>query len=216
MLELRSGNPLLLPSDFDTIGFFKDGATPLAPQVLENWIGPFLPSSKGRSGVSSAGVGYTTTMQMPTNTAVVLDWPADPWGNPYVVYLLKITKTNGVAMPSWIFTPYEKADYIGVVVSYGPNRIPGGGSDPASVTPEIRQDVIDNHLMLYEPLPAGSAAQFRALTVAEHTAQRWAPLHNAAGWTREGFTSTIHYLSAYPDVPGIMDPGSDDIFYLIP
>ncbi|MFP4379025.1 MAG: type II secretion system protein [Candidatus Sumerlaeia bacterium] len=219
MLIQTSGNDTQLPVDFDTIGLFTGGNTPLAPQVLENWVGPFLPNSKGRSGISPAGVGYTARMQMATQKAdgdyQILDWPADPWGNPYVVYLLKLRKVGEGFEPSWIYTPYEKADYVALVVSYGKNEIPGGSSDPGGVTPQIREAVIDGNFMMYEDPYVPNRADFRSLTVAEHTASRWRALHNKQGWEEEGFDN-FEYLPGYPEVPGIMDSGSDDIYFHIP
>lgn len=55
----------------------------------------------------------------------LVDWPADPWGNPYVLYQLKTNK--GGEGPAWRFIEKfnEPADYMIAVVSYGPNGVPG-------------------------------------------------------------------------------------------
>lgn len=62
----------------------------------------------------------------------LVDWPADPWGNPYVLYQLKVNKPAAGQPanpdePKWKFIESlkEDADYMMAVVSYGPNGIPG-------------------------------------------------------------------------------------------
>jgi prepilin-type N-terminal cleavage/methylation domain-containing protein len=60
----------------------------------------------------------------------LVDWPADIWGNPYVVYLVtdggapnQNTNPLGLRM---ISHPLENPKYWAAVVSYGPNGVPGG------------------------------------------------------------------------------------------
>ena len=126
----------ILP-DFDYIGFDNNQTgrvlLPHSKEILSKWNGPYLPSPSGRgiTGTPHAGVCKMRMPYQPANTPAgdLYDWPSDPWGNPYVVYLAGTTTVNNVESPSWITNPYQDPVYFARVVSYGPNLIPGGGGE---------------------------------------------------------------------------------------
>lgn len=122
-----------------------------------------------------------------TNGYNIDNWPADQWGNPYVLYLFKyIPRTD-----SWDFvqTSGEEPNFWAAVVSYGPDGVPGS---PAG------GDTVDSLLgtrLFVQPNPR--VAQFNALLLTEYNNAR-----------RE------RYSMPAPRI-GIVDPGSDDLIYNI-
>ncbi|NQU44757.1 prepilin-type N-terminal cleavage/methylation domain-containing protein [bacterium] len=226
MIERRFGtNQIGLPPDFDALGQYAQNA-PQGRTITENWIGPYLPSSLQRQVIAPGYTGYHTTMRIPTPDAyastgagsyVVLDWPADPWGNPYVVYLIRMeTNPDGTVELRWLEKPTESPNFLAAVVSYGKNGIPGGPSNVSEVTPAMRNDA-EAYKIYSKYAPAD--AEFQALDDVgngpdQYNATRLSGLHNAAGWQKLGF-NVDGYLSQY-GIPGIMDPGSDDVVFVIP
>ena len=95
--------------------------------ILEGWNGPYWGVSKSRNN-----------KPIPVNAQGLYDpngkflLPIDPFGNPYVMYLLvkdsnpipgyPAPDTNGVRP---IISPDESPDYLCAIVSYGPNGVPG-------------------------------------------------------------------------------------------
>jgi prepilin-type N-terminal cleavage/methylation domain-containing protein len=83
-----------------------------------------------------AGSGPDKTVKMhymSNGKEMILDWPADPWGNPYVGYFIKtIPATSPSAEPTQKFIQKagEKANYAAAIVSYGRNRVPGMKDSP--------------------------------------------------------------------------------------
>ena len=187
-LYIYSGAQDALPPAFDTLGF--DTLQPRARAIYEKWGGPYLPNPKSRGAASQTGVGYVVKMRVP-DTEIVLDWVADPYGNPYVVYLVGIDEEGYF---DWIKSPSQEADYRAIVVSYGSNGIPGGRpTSEAPVEPTIRLDAEQNY-MLYRRDETGQA-NFVALRPDEYTPNRLRPLEET-------------YLNG---IPGIQGAGSDDI-----
>ena len=121
-----------LPLDFEAMGHPQiDGTVLFLRQrsIMKKWKGPYYNSPASRSTLTP-GLGYVTKMQLPGGQK--LDWPADPWGNPYVIYLVKIDASAEI---DFISNPFEKPNYKAIVVSYGPNRIPGGTADKSKMLP---------------------------------------------------------------------------------
>ncbi len=60
------------------------------------------------------------------------EWPADPWGNPYAVYLIYSDpkETNQLNREKFIDAAGKTADFSACVASYGRNRVPGLGDLP--------------------------------------------------------------------------------------
>lgn len=196
-----------LPPEFDTLGFMP-ADSPQIRRITQNWEGPYLPNPAQRQVVSSGFKGYFTRMKL-AGSNVPLNWPADPWGNPYVVYLLHLDPGANSA-PRWVLSPTEKANYRALVVSYGKNGIPGGSSDRRTITAAVLQEA--EKFLLFTRLTGNPNAEFQALGPGEYGVQYLA-LHNRAGWNAAGFGGS--YL-ADENIPGILDSGSDDLAYQIP
>jgi len=83
-----------------------------------------------------------------------MDWPADPFKQPYVAYFVKIeppagsTDPNAVPEPSFLSKFGEKPNYFAGIVSYGRNKVPGLTWDVAS--PMSHQYA---NFRLYTPTP---------------------------------------------------------------
>jgi len=194
--------------DFDYIGFDSVDNRVLLPRsrrILDSWRGPYLPSPAGRQVGSNSGVVKMRMPYQPQGTPVseLYDWPADPWGNPYVVYLVGETADG---RPTWITSPTDRPVYFARVVSYGPNGIPGGFPDieqglPSGSGSDLRR-YVEEHYVLYKK----EDNHFVALTPQEYEV----PVNRLSALKKE-----LGYLSADPrfadKVPGIMDPGSDDL-----
>lgn len=109
--------------------------------ISQNWRGAYFAISQARRGAAQGQGGYVQ-MILPEleglpSGADGYRWPADPYGNPYVLYMLNLDLTNpGNAVLYFINEdtdasgnqdPGAKGEYINAIVSYGMNRIPGGG-----------------------------------------------------------------------------------------
>ncbi len=224
LLQITAGGNTVLPPDFHDLGFNIDGQ---AGPLYAKWKGPYTASARGRSTISSSGQGYVVRMRMPTlnsnNETIILDWPADAFGNPYVVYLVLLRRdvnTGATVFEPLVFSS-EEPNYAAYTVSYGLNRIPGGPVDRSLITPAIRS--LANEFRYYTEDGSGLTdaqgrrAEFVARTFAEQNtivasgAQRFQALGREVS-PLGGFG----YLSAFPEIPGITDPGSDDLFVPIP
>jgi type II secretory pathway pseudopilin PulG len=214
----------ILPSDFDTMGYYdyNDPSTAgadetgrrsglQAKKVFDSWKGPYLPSSRSRALIGARG--YTVRMRMPNAAAnaELLDWPADPWGNPYVVYLSKLAfdSSSGSYGVSWVASTTEEASYKALVVSYGPNQIPGGYADRALVTAVHK--TTGEHFKLYKR----DGNNFVALTRPEYELDNSGNALSRLGALENRFGI---YGPAMGDAafPGVIDTNSDDIFFQIP
>ncbi len=183
-------------------------------RLLNNWKGPYFSASQNRPGSAQGRAGFVN-MTVPKAGGVPFRWPADGWGNPWVLYLvsLQLNVSGGSPVPYFVGNPPNQAvespsvnaDYLTAVVSYGPNHMPGGGTqvDPALSLATMQ-------LRLYNAVGT-NAEDFRGidytmLTLSEHTTQRAAALSNQFG--------TGGLALNDDDVPtGILDVGSDDIVY---
>jgi prepilin-type N-terminal cleavage/methylation domain-containing protein len=96
----------------------------LEGRLNRSWKGAYL------------SMNYSKVVKMQFTTAAgdpqpppPYDWPADPWFNPYVVYLLytqvPAAGSGGAPTPRFLERGGQKADYFAGVVSYGRNRVPG-------------------------------------------------------------------------------------------
>ncbi|MGI8906589.1 MAG: type II secretion system protein [Candidatus Sumerlaeaceae bacterium] len=78
--------------------------------------------------MASSGPDKTVVMHYTSNgVAKALDWPADPWGNPYVGYFIKTIPAVDGQEPKQKFIEGsgDKANFTAAIVSYGRNRVPG-------------------------------------------------------------------------------------------
>ncbi|HNY26568.1 MAG TPA: prepilin-type N-terminal cleavage/methylation domain-containing protein [Candidatus Sumerlaeota bacterium] len=214
-LKLASGSPTVLPPSLDTMGFPDALLTSKIGTIYTEWGkgGSYLSFGAERASMAPGGsVGYLCKMSIPglSSSHNPIKWPADPWGNPYVVYLIKIVDNQAMAGPgvvtssktgaqySWISGPFDNPTYKALVVSYGPNGYPGGTADgklPAGVTAE---KILDDYGLFRRP--ATSTDPFTALRSTEINSARTSALSTDFGY------------SPGSGIVGIMDVGSDDIF----
>ncbi len=189
---------LNLRNDFDYMGYSI--GLGLESTILSEWGGPYYSVSHTRRGIGRA-IGGVVSMLLP-NTGIVTDWPADAYGEPYVLYLIRVDPTGAL---EWVRSATDEATYFAAVVSYGRNRVPG--YRPDIPIPPADFNRLKNE-RLYIEGGSGSdvygrprAAQFTALTAAEYNQTRLEAL------TKIGRTGISE------DEVGIIDPGSDDIIY---
>jgi len=190
---------LNLRNDFDYMGYAIGPG--LESTILSEWRGPYYSVSHTRRGVSRA-IGGVVTMLLP-NTGIVTDWPADAYGEPYVLYLIKVTETGGL---DWARSATDEPNYFAAVVSYGRNRIPGYRAD-TPIPPGDFNRLKNERLYIEGGGTARDiynnprAVEFTALTADEYNLPRLQAL------TKIGRTGISE------DEVGILDPGSDDIIY---
>lgn len=129
-------DPNMLVNHFDTYGFLAGGlGDPLQSRVASQWKGPYIGVSETRakSGRGQGGVvkvRLSDVAELFPDERSVVDWPADPLGNPYVFYRLKaVVDSSGNITPVFVSSPGARADFFNAVVSYGANRIPGGNDN---------------------------------------------------------------------------------------
>lgn len=197
-VPVQNGRQLSLPGDFDYMGY--PIGIGLEATILSEWRGPYYSVSPSRRGVARA-VGGIVSMLLP-NTGIVSDWPADPYGQPYVLYLIRIDATGAL---DWVRSATDEANYFAAVVSYGRNRIPGYRGDTA--IPPADFDRLKTE-RLYTEGGSGNDIYGRP-RVAEFTALR-ADEYND---TRLRALTKIGVTGISEDEVGIIDPGSDDIIY---
>jgi type II secretory pathway pseudopilin PulG len=199
-ISLLTGNvrQLYLRDDFDYMGYPIGSA--LESTILSQWRGPYYSVSHTRRGIGRA-IGGVVSMLLP-NTGIVTDWPADAYGEPYVLYLIRVTETGGL---DWVRSATEEANYFAAVVSYGRNRVPGYKADMPIPVADFNR--LKNE-RLYKEGGSGNdvygnprAAQFTALTSDEYDQTRLRALTKIG---RGGISE---------DEVGIIDAGSDDIIY---
>jgi len=186
MLYSLSGSTQLPPS-FDYMGFDLTG---IQQRIVSQWKGGYFAMSQTRNRIAQ-GRGGVLRVYIPGLNEPI-DWPADPWGNPYVLYLLYL---RGDDMPDFIITPTQEPDFFCAVVSYGPNHVPGGTD---KLSPSMKSTLeglrlyekTDNPQVPYLMLPlSGYSQRERALVFSNK------------------------YLTTLGQTPGIADPGSDDVFF---
>jgi prepilin-type N-terminal cleavage/methylation domain-containing protein len=146
---------------FDTYGLLPATGS-AAVRVSRDWNGPYVPIVSMRKRLAQGQQGLTK-MRIPSALRLniftpvddsIVDWPTDTWGNPYVVYQLVSdptlidfdTNPNGLR---FINSAHENADFRVMVVSYGPNKIPGGGLDVQGIqTPPVNSGLYNQMLPL--------------------------------------------------------------------
>lgn len=104
------------------------------------WNGPYFAFSQTRAGLSQGRGGIVNMLLAESDdsrvNAVEMRWPADPFGSPWVVYMLDLippgnTGGGGNGRLSFVNNraagdPTVKGNYVNAVVSYGENMTPGG------------------------------------------------------------------------------------------
>lgn len=189
--------------------------------IRANWRGPYFSPSQSRTQVSQGRGG---SKQMLLNIGGTLRgpfaWPADTYGSPYMVYNLNID-VNNPGNPRLFFVnqdaggapavdPNRTGNFVNAVVSYGRNRVPGGGEVPAALGNS-------EAFRLYDPDPTipniDGPNPLRYPAANQFTLQRagmWSVQYQGqAGGTGSYATandSTTTYI-------GITDVNSDDIVF---
>jgi prepilin-type N-terminal cleavage/methylation domain-containing protein len=173
--------------------------------------GGYFSASQSRSGVSQGrGGSKRMDLQVLGSSIGVYDWPVDAYGNPWMVYDLNIDRDSG-AVSFNLLDPFNSGNYVTAVVSYGRNRVPGGGSlyigdGVLGTGPE--------NLRLYQGNPDNTSTNL-IYTTNRFTNDR------AAAWSERDTQNTpgagVGNLATEDidggDPVGITDPGSDDIVY---
>jgi prepilin-type N-terminal cleavage/methylation domain-containing protein len=109
------------------------------------WKGPYMGVSPARTGAAQ-GVGGTVQMELANDPSFppesnVQTWPADTYGEPYVVYAMKweFDGPSSTYVKRFISSPItayrESPNATLAVVSYGKNRLPGLGVDAEASDP---------------------------------------------------------------------------------
>lgn len=191
---------------FNFLDAYGLGTGPLAPKLDASWPdGGFFAAATSRGGVAQGTGGslQVRLREIDVTGNYRASWPADAYGNPWLLYLISINLTT--AQPYFISqsltgtpSPADKGDYFTAVVSYGPNRVPGGGPsyNPGTAAGPLNAriytgDFRDNDYSTLLPAEYNIDPRPRAISKRFGTSDL-AP--NDAG-----------------DPTGILDPGSDDI-----
>jgi prepilin-type N-terminal cleavage/methylation domain-containing protein len=118
--EALQGTPVINNTGFEMYG---NVVGDLGTKLSRLWKGPYLAPNSDK----------LVNMQFTANGVLKSEkWPADPWGNPYVVYLT-YTNPNATAPEDrerFIDGAGKTPNYAACVVSYGRNRVPGLGELP--------------------------------------------------------------------------------------
>lgn len=157
--------------------------------TYDNWKGPYFAASQTRNQLSARFKSIVTMRLTPQYQGYEneIPWPADQWGNPYVLYLFKYDPRED----TWQFIQSlgEEPNFWASVVSYGPNGVPGtpGGSYNIDTLRDRRLfKQQDTRVPIFEDL-----------IPSEYTNER----------------EEVYSLD--PNGFGMVDPGSDDLIYTI-
>lgn len=185
--------------------------------ISQSWRGPYFAISQSRRGASQ-GQGGIVDMVIPELETFPTGnqgfrWPADPYGNPYCLYMLNVDRTSP-SNPVLFFVnetstnPEDKGSVINAIVSYGPNRVPGGGDVAAVNLADLTGPA---GRRLYRQTAGNPRPTY--LTPAEFTRARaasWSSVYN----TNAGFGATgLALNNDGTATAGITDPGSDDVVF---
>lgn len=222
--ELLVDNDKVFPG-VDIYGYY--GTTgPILNKML-SWKGAYLAINSQGIGTSAKtvlvelsdvalnGVSSWPGWKEPLN---VVEWPADPWGSPYVFYCVTVEpslvddNTNPLGLRP-VIKPDEPGKYFTACVSYGPNKMPGG-------TEKTPANIVDNRLMnaaLFSPIANAQDHEPKFKMRAYGTSGGSSSLYGTPFW-RE-FGRSVKNPKSTPDgvgladTPGIMDIGSDDLLW---
>lgn len=208
------GNP---DSLFNFMQIMMVPTTQKVTGIRANWKGPYFSPAQSRTQVSQGRGG---SKQMLLNIGGTFRgpfaWPADVYGTPYVVYNLNIDVNGGTPGELYFANqdaggtlevdPNKRGNFVNAVVSYGRNRIPGGGETPPSL------GNVEN-FRLFEPDPTipniDGPNPLRYLQQNQFTdarAEVWSTTYAPSGVTFATDNNGINPV-------GITDEGSDDIVF---
>jgi hypothetical protein len=167
LLQVLTPSPTTLVNGLEANSFFVSN---LESRIVKNWKGIYsaLNQSKLVKMQFESAVETVASPGVPTGTAsLVVDWPADPWNNPYALYLVKTIPAGGLdPLPrqSFLENSGDRANHFAGVVSYGRNGVPGLGDEPPDAERTARLP-----LRLYEQI---DRITFRLLNPTELTQAR--------------------------------------------
>jgi len=151
-----------IPAMIDIYG--TEVASELTRIVALKWKSEgYIGLAATRRGVGAMGRGGSVRMYDPRTQIIYKDWPADPYGNPYMMYVLDIPYVTSYN-PVFITHPRDSARMVTAIVSYGPDKQPGGSKEELGPTPIILQDRRPLRLYRESSLPN---ANFELLTIEE-------------------------------------------------
>lgn len=166
LMKLWDGDNLDIFADFDTMGYGVPET-----KISAGWEGAYFSMSQGRG--RNPGGGFVN-MLLP-NSGAIMAWPADLYGQPYVVYQIVLDPTN--YQPRFINNWSESPDQFNAVVSYGQNKMVGG--------PDVNEAVVADptdllNKRLFE-VSTTAGANFDALRPDEYNALRLAGYQDVIG-----------------------------------
>jgi prepilin-type N-terminal cleavage/methylation domain-containing protein len=222
--QTANNNVKMVRPAFDTYGMYSS-VGPQANMIANQWRGPYMPFSSSKGAINFASKAFVKmrlsdrefqSFKGPNGEDLsVVSWPTDTWNNPYVFYEIysdpKLVSTANPAGLRLIRTPTEIGNYFTAVVSYGPNRFPGGIREEkqtpgvAVPTTTVAQALISVGLYVQGDLAGGNAEY----TLKSFTSAYPDALIDNAFIERVGRS----LQTGNPLVPGILDPDSDDIIW---
>jgi type II secretory pathway pseudopilin PulG len=228
-------NPQFLFAQSDIAN--RVGDVTFGQRVRTKWNGPYFAMAQSRAGVAQGrgGFVYMLLPTLPTNGPNNVNepggfrWPADPYNNPYVVYMLDVVPgqtrlqlVTQVDATGTTVEPTRKGNYANAVVSYGPNHFPGGEefeivdfgpvSDDALAAVTAPGDGIWG-ARLYGGRPSFKPSAKGLIThgYISYNNSSFNATRAANAWTRQ--FAIANGVPLPPSGFGIADPGSDDIVF---
>ena len=169
-----------------------------------------LKNSWKNNYLASSGPDKRAKFHYNSGRDLEIEWPADPWGNPYVAYFVKTIPSPSVGSPpkqAFIQGAGERPNYFAGVVSYGRNAVPGM-QQPLKVGTEAianaRRYDSANPATMYNPATPAQPKHYNALTPADY-------LDGSARATR--MIQMMLPTTDGIDSPNIRDESSDDRLY---
>lgn len=171
MVITTSNNTLLARPHMDTYGYLN--ATMKANIIKTSWKGPYGGKSPARLSqgqrahilmrlVDIQTIGYAAQFQQAADYNIqIVDWPADTWANPWMVYQVSKTVTNGQPVYHLIQTG-EEPNFLNAVVSYGANHIPGGNQATQLHQANYYDEMKNRAALFFESGTAGADFELRS------------------------------------------------------
>jgi hypothetical protein len=205
----------------DTYGY--RGYSTGAAQVYDTWAGPYGAKSQTQLSqgsrtvirvrlIDTQTIGLRSLFEQQLNEDISLVyWPADTWGNPWMVYEVLVERING-ELNYRLARSGEEANYLHAVVSYGPNGVPGGNERTSIDSPNYFRFLRDDASLYIKGDLLGNEADYTLKARFTNTSQGQLPLDFS-----EALERSLHYVDGDPVIDdglvGILDEGSDDVIY---
>lgn len=110
------------------VDWFGLGAPNMRNRIESNWGEKYMAGSMPDKFVN---MRFPTNPGIPFGSGEGINWPADPFRQPYMMYLVKVEPPQGSpagtpAVIDWANDSLgDKANYFAGIVSYGRNKVPG-------------------------------------------------------------------------------------------